>query len=192
MIDKVVASAAEAVKDIPDGASLAVGGFGLCGIPVSLIDAVHQQGTTDLETVSNNCGVDDWGGLGILLKDGRIRRTISSYVGENKEFARQYLAGGELEVVLTPQAPWLRSFAPVVPAFRPSTPKQVWEPGVRGRPPAKVRRRRERCAGLFTEGVRTFNDADYVLEESLTPPDFGLVHAWKGDRHGNLVFHATA
>ncbi|HZI76039.1 MAG TPA: acyl-CoA dehydrogenase family protein [Gemmatimonadales bacterium] len=85
MIDKVVASAAEAVKDIPDGASLAVGGFGLCGIPVSLIEALHSQGTSDLETVSNNCGVDDWG-LGILLKDGRIRRTISSYVGENKEF----------------------------------------------------------------------------------------------------------
>ncbi len=101
MINKVVASAAEAVADIHDGASLAVGGFGLCGIPVTLIEALHERGATDLETVSNNCGVDDWG-LGILLKDGRIRRTISSYVGENKEFARQYLAG-ELEVELTPQ-----------------------------------------------------------------------------------------
>ena len=118
MIDKVVASAAEAVADIPDGASLAVGGFGLCGIPVALIDALHGHGTTDLETVSNNCGVDDWG-LGILLRDGRIRRTISSYVGENKEFARQYLAG-ELEVVLTPQgtlAEKLRAGGAGIPAF---------------------------------------------------------------------------
>ncbi len=118
MIDKVVASAAEAVADIPDGASLAVGGFGLCGIPVALIDALHRHGTTDLETVSNNCGVDDWG-LGILLKDGRIRRTISSYVGENKEFARQYLSG-ELEVVLTPQgtlAEKLRAGGAGIPAF---------------------------------------------------------------------------
>ena len=83
MINKVVGSAAEAVADIPDGASLAVGGFGLCGIRATLIDALHAQGTAELETVSNNCGVDDWG-LGILLADHRIRRTISSYVGENK------------------------------------------------------------------------------------------------------------
>ena len=118
MINKVVASAAEAVADIHDGASLAVGGFGLCGIPVALIEALHQRGATNLETVSNNCGVDDWG-LGILLKDGRIRRTISSYVGENKEFARQYLAG-ELEVVLTPQgtlAEKLRAGGAGIPAF---------------------------------------------------------------------------
>src|SRR6478609_9628199 len=101
MIDKVVASAGAAVADIPDGASLAVGGFGLCGIPVALLEALHEQGTGNLETISNNCGVDGWG-LGVLLADGRIRRTISSYVGENKEFARQFLAG-ELEVVLTPQ-----------------------------------------------------------------------------------------
>ena len=118
MIDKVVASADEAVADISDGASLAVGGFGLCGIPVALIDALHRRGTRDLETVSNNCGVDDWG-LGILLRDGRIRRTVSSYVGENKEFARQYLAG-ELEVVLTPQgtlAEKLRAGGAGIPAF---------------------------------------------------------------------------
>jgi 3-oxoacid CoA-transferase subunit A len=118
MIDRVVASAAEAVADIHDGASLAVGGFGLCGIPVALIDALHDRGAKDLETVSNNCGVDDWG-LGILLRDGRIRRTVSSYVGENKEFARQYLAG-ELEVVLTPQgtlAEKLRAGGAGIPAF---------------------------------------------------------------------------
>ncbi|MEO6505086.1 MAG: CoA-transferase, partial [Terrimesophilobacter sp.] len=118
MINKVVASAAEAVADIPPGASVAVGGFGLCGIPVALIDAVHVQGTDELETISNNCGVDDWG-LGILLSDHRIRRTISSYVGENKEFARQFLAG-ELEVELTPQgtlAERMRAGGAGVPAF---------------------------------------------------------------------------
>src|SRR6195952_1144998 len=101
MIDKVVASAREAVADIPDGASLAVGGFGLCGIPSDLIKALHDAGTSDLRGVSNNCGVDDWG-LGILLADHRISRMTSSYVGENKEFARQFLSG-ELEVELTPQ-----------------------------------------------------------------------------------------
>ena len=99
-MDKVVSSAADAVADIPDGATLAVGGFGLCGIPSVLIDAVLQAGTSDLQAVSNNCGVDDWG-LGRLLVEKRLRRMISSYVGENKEFARQYLSG-ELEVELTP------------------------------------------------------------------------------------------
>src|SRR4051794_25674921 len=99
-MDKVVPSAADAVADVPDGASLAVGGFGLCGIPGELIRALHDAGTTDLRVVSNNCGVDEWG-LGVLLRDKRISRTISSYVGENKEFARQFLSG-ELEVELTP------------------------------------------------------------------------------------------
>ncbi|WAH98073.1 CoA transferase subunit A [Arthrobacter sp. MMS18-M83] len=190
MIDKVVASAAEAVKDIHDGASLAVGGFGLCGIPVALIDALHDQGTKDLETVSNNCGVDDWG-LGILLRDGRIRRTISSYVGENKEFARQYLAG-ELEVVLTPQgtlAEKLRAGGAGIPAFftAAGVGTQVSEGGL----PQKYDADGNVAIASSPKEVRTFNGADYVLEESLTP-DFGLVHAWKGDRHGNLVFHATA
>ena len=101
MMDKVVASAAEAVGDIPDAASIAVGGFGLVGVPEVLIAALLDQGATDLETISNNCGTDGFG-LGILLEQGRIRRTVSSYVGSNKEFARQYL-GGELEVELTPQ-----------------------------------------------------------------------------------------
>jgi 3-oxoacid CoA-transferase subunit A len=100
-MDKVVASAAEAVADIPDGATLAVGGFGLCGIPSVLIQAVLEAGTRDIEVVSNNAGVDDWG-LGLLLGAKRLRRVVASYVGENKEFARQYLAG-ELEVELTPQ-----------------------------------------------------------------------------------------
>ena len=101
-MDKVVANAAQAVADIADSSTLAVGGFGLCGIPSVLIDALLQAGTTDLEVVSNNCGVDDWG-LGRLLMQKRLRRMVSSYVGENKEFARQYLSG-ELEVEFGPVA----------------------------------------------------------------------------------------
>lgn len=100
-MDKTYSSASQAVADIPDGASLAVGGFGLCGIPAALITAIREQGTGDLELISNNCGVDDWG-LGVLLADRRVRRVVASYVGDHREFARQYLAG-ELEVELTPQ-----------------------------------------------------------------------------------------
>lgn len=190
MIDKVVATVAEAVADIPDGASLAVGGFGLCGIPVALVDALHAQGTTDLETISNNCGVDGWG-LGVLLKDGRIRRTIGSYVGENKEFARQYLSG-ELEVELTPQgtlAEKLRAGGAGIPAFYTTAGvgTQVSEGGL----PQKYDADGNVTLASQPKEVRTFNGQDYVLEESLTP-DFALVHAWKGDRHGNLMFHATA
>ncbi|MCU1573092.1 MAG: CoA transferase subunit [Micrococcaceae bacterium] len=190
MIDKVVTSAAEAVADIPDGASLAVGGFGLCGIPVALIEALHQQGTTDLETISNNCGVDDWG-LGILLSDGRIRRTISSYVGENKEFARQFLSG-ELEVELTPQgtlAEKLRAGGAGIPAFYTTAGVGTWvsEGGL----PRKYDAEGNVAIASEPKEVRSFGGTDYVLEESVNP-DFALVHALKGDRHGNLVFHATA
>jgi 3-oxoacid CoA-transferase subunit A len=190
MINKVVAGAEDAIADIPDGASLAVGGFGLCGIPVALIDALHRRGTRELETVSNNCGVDDWG-LGVLLRDGRIRRTISSYVGENKEFARQYLSG-ELEVVLTPQgtlAEKLRAGGAGIPAFytKAGVGTQVSDGGL----PQKYDADGGIAIASAAKEVRPFNGVDYVLEESLTP-DFGLVHAWKGDRHGNLVFHATA
>jgi 3-oxoacid CoA-transferase subunit A len=190
MINKVVGSAAAAVADIPDGASLAVGGFGLCGIPVALINALHRQGTKDLETVSNNCGVDDWG-LGILLSDGRIRRTVSSYVGENKEFARQFLAG-ELEVELTPQgtlAEKLRAGGAGIPAFftAAGVGTQVSEGGL----PRKYDGAGAVAIASPPKEVRTFRGAEYVLEESLTP-DFALVHALRGDRHGNLVFHATA
>ncbi|MCC3295435.1 CoA transferase subunit A [Arthrobacter sp. zg-Y411] len=190
MIDKVYPSAAAAVADIPDGASLAVGGFGLCGIPVALIDALHLQGTTDLETMSNNCGVDDWG-LGRLLADHRIRRTVSSYVGENKEFARQFLSG-ELEVVLTPQgtlAEKLRAGGAGIPAFY--TPAGVGTQVSEGGLPQKYDAEGLVVLASEPKEVRSFNGADYVLEESLTP-DFALVHAAKGDRHGNLVFHATA
>src|SRR5687768_12729782 len=117
-MDKVVSSASEAIDGIVDGSSLAVGGFGLCGVPSVLIAALHDAGVSDLEAISNNCGVDDWG-LGILLRDRRIRRMVSSYVGENKEFARQYLQG-ELEVELTPQgtlAERLRAGGAGIPGF---------------------------------------------------------------------------
>src|SRR3954451_24384391 len=190
MINKVVASPAAAVADIPDGASLAVGGVGLCGIPAALIQALYEAGTTGLETISNNCGVDDWG-LGVLLRDGRIRRTVSSYVGENKEFARQFLAG-ELEVVLTPQgtlAEKLRAGGAGIPAFytKAGVGTQVPDGGL----PQKYDAHGGIAAATPPKEVRSFGGVDYVLEESLTP-DFGLVHAWRGDRHGNLVFHATA
>ena len=117
-MDKTFATPAEAVRDIGSGTSLAVGGFGLCGIPSALIAALLDSSVTDLTTVSNNCGVDDWG-LGSLLAQHRIRRTMSSYVGENAEFARQYLAG-ELEVELVPQgtlAERLRAGGAGIPAF---------------------------------------------------------------------------
>lgn len=121
-MDKVVASAAEAVADIPAGASLAVGGFGLCGIPSRTITALLEAGTGELEVISNNVGVDSWG-LGLLLRAGRLRRVIASYVGENKEFARQYLSG-ELEVELTPQgtlAERMRAGGSGIPAFYTAT-----------------------------------------------------------------------
>lgn len=121
-MDKVVTSADRAVEDLGSGATLAVGGFGLCGIPAVLIDAVLRSGADRLQVVSNNAGVDDWG-LGLLLNAGRVRRIVASYVGENKEFARQYLAG-ELEVELTPQgtlAERLRAGGSGIPAFFTAT-----------------------------------------------------------------------
>ena len=131
-MDKLIATAADAVADIGDGASIAVGGFGLCGIPAVLIEALLRSGAGGLEVVSNNCGVDDWG-LGVLLREHRIRRVIASYVGENKEFARQYLSG-ELEVELTPQgtlAERLRAGGCGIPAFftAPGAGRQCAEGG---------------------------------------------------------------
>lgn len=190
MIDKTVASAAEAVADIPDGATLAVGGFGLCGIPSTLIAALLERGTTDLEVVSNNCGVDDWG-LGLLLTEHRIRKMVSSYVGENKEFARQFLSG-ELEVELTPQgtlAEKLRAGGAGIPAF--FTPAGVGTQIASGGLPRRYNPDGSIAVASEPKEVRTFEGADYVLEHSLRP-DFALVHAARGDRHGNLVFHAAA
>jgi 3-oxoacid CoA-transferase subunit A len=189
-VDKVVPTAAEAVADVPEGATLAVGGFGLCGVPTQLIQALHDAGTSDLRAVSNNCGVDDWG-LGILLRDRRISRMTSSYVGENKEFARQFLSG-ELEVELVPQgtlAERLRAGGVGIPAFFTATGvgTQVADGGLpwRYHPDGSV------AIASPTKETRGFGDREYVLEEAITT-DFGLVRAWRGDRHGNLVFHESA
>lgn len=193
-MDKVVGTAAEAVADIPDGATISVGGFGLCGIPSVLIAALLEAGTKDLQAVSNNAGVDGWG-LGLLLESGRLRRMVASYVGENKEFARQYLAG-ELEVELTPQgtlAERMRAGGSGIPAFFTATGvgTQVAEGGLPWRyddagnvvvsSPAKQTQVFE-----TPEGPKEF-----VLEHAIVA-DFGLVRAWKGDRHGNLVFRDSA
>jgi 3-oxoacid CoA-transferase subunit A len=193
-VDKVVASAAEAVADIASGSTISVGGFGLCGIPVVLIDALLEQGADELEAVSNNCGVDEWG-LGKLLFAHRIRRVIASYVGENKEFARQYLQG-ELEVELTPQgtlAERMRAGGSGIPAFFTATGvgTQVAEGGL----PWKYDTEGNVVTASPPKEVRIFEtpdgDKEFVLERAIIA-DVGLVRAWKGDRHGNLVFRQSA
>ncbi|MEU6559881.1 CoA transferase subunit A [Nocardia nova] len=187
---KVRESAAEAIEDIPDGASLAVGGFGLCGIPSELIGALADHGAAELEVFSNNCGVDDWG-LGILLSAGRIRRVTASYVGENKEFARQYLAG-ELEVELTPQgtlAERMRAGGAGIPAFY--TPAGVGTPISEGGLPWRYNADGSVAIASPPKETREFGGRPYVLEESIVA-DFALVHAEIGDTEGNLVFNKTA
>lgn len=172
MIDKRVSTALEAVKDIPDGAHLAVGGFGLCGIPEHLIAALAQTGVKDLTCYSNNAGVDDFG-LGILLKQRQIRKMVSSYVGENAEFQRQFLSG-ELEVELVPQgtlAERMRAGGAGIPAFFTPTGAGT-----------KVAEGKE---------TRLFRGRECVLEQGIFA-DFALVKAWKADRLGNLVFRKTA
>ncbi|WAX59117.1 CoA transferase subunit A [Jatrophihabitans cynanchi] len=189
-MDKTCASAAEAVADIGTGSSLAVGGFGLCGIPLVLIQALLEQGATDLETVSNNCGIDD-AGLGVLLGAGRIRRTISSYVGENKEFARQYLAG-ELELELTPQgtlAERLRAGGSGIPAFY--TPAGVGTLVADGGLPWRHGPDGSVVVASPPKEVRVFDGREYVLERGIVT-DFALVRAARGDRHGNLSYDASA
>ncbi|PSD38269.1 succinyl-CoA--3-ketoacid-CoA transferase, partial [Acinetobacter radioresistens] len=173
MNNKVYPSASDALKDIvQDGQQIAVGGFGLCGIPEALISALKETGVKDLTCISNNAGVDDFG-LGKLLATRQIKKMISSYVGENKEFERQYLSG-ELEVELTPQgtlAEKLRAGGAGIPAFFTQT-------GV---------------GTLIAEGKeeREFNGKTYIMEESLTA-DISLVKAYKADKAGNLVFRKTA
>lgn len=172
-MNKVVANAQEALADIvADHQTLAVGGFGLCGIPEALIEALKNTGVTGLTCISNNAGVDDFG-LGKLLQTKQIKKMISSYVGENKEFERQYL-NGELEVELTPQgtlAEKLRAGGAGIPAFYTQT-------GV---------------GTLIAEGkeVREFEGKEFILEKSLTA-DVALVKAYKADKAGNLVFRKTA
>lgn len=189
-MDKTLTSAAEAVADIPDGATLAVGGFGLCGIPSVLIEALLEQGATDLTVVSNNCGVDD-AGLGVLLGAGHVTRVLASYVGENREFARQFLSG-ELHVELTPQgtlAERLRSGGAGIPAFY--TPTGVGTQVAEGGLPWRYAPDGSVAVASVAKEVRTFGDRQYVLEESITT-DFALVRAAVADRHGNCVFNETA
>lgn len=190
VMNKVVASAAEAVADIADGSSLAVGGFGLCGVPEALIEALLEQGATDLETVSNNCGTDGFG-LGVLLAEHRIRRTIGSYVGENREFARQFLSG-EIEVELTPQgtlAERMRAGGAGIPAF--FTPAGVGTQVADGGLPWRYDGSGGIAVASPPKETREFDGVTYVLEHSIRT-DFALVHAWKGDRHGNLVYRHSA
>ncbi|MET8768061.1 CoA transferase subunit A [Streptomyces sp. NPDC004658] len=189
-MDKVVATAGEALADVTDGQSFAVGGFGLSGVPEVLIDALYATGATGLAVVSNNCGVDGRG-LGVLLAAGRIGRVTGSYIGDNKEFARQYLAG-ELEVELTPQgtlAERLRAGGSGIPAFYTTAGvgTQVAEGGLPWRyaPDGTV------AVASPPKEVRAFDGVDHVLEHAITT-DYALVRAARGDRHGNLVFHRAA
>lgn len=171
-MNKVQVSAAAAVADIPDGATIMAGGFGLCGIPENLILAVRDRGAKGLTFISNNAGVDDFG-LGILLQTRQVKKMISSYVGENKEFERQYLSG-ELEVELCPQgtlAERIRAGGAGIPGFFTATGHGT----------------------VVADGkdVRWFDGRPYILERALMA-DFALVKAWKGDTAGNLVYRATA
>lgn len=172
MINKVVASADEAVRDVPDHATLVVGGFGLCGIPENLIAALVRKGVKDLTCASNNAGVDDWG-LGLMLGSRQIRKMIASYVGENGEFERQFFAG-ELEVEFVPQgtlAERMRAGGAGIPAF--------YTPAGYGTPVAEGKE------------IREFDGRHYLLEQAILG-DFSLVAAWKADRMGNLVFRKAA
>jgi len=189
-LDKVVPSAADAVADISSGSSLAVGGFGLAGIPWFLIEALLAQGADDLTVVSNNCGVDG-AGLGLLLEHRRISRVIASYVGENKEFARQYLAG-ELTVELTPQgtlAERMRAGGAGIGAF--FTPTGVGTMVAEGGLPWRYHPDGTVALASEPKEVRTFHDTEMVLEESIVA-DVALVRAAVVDRAGNCVFHASA
>ena len=189
-MDKVVSDPAAAVADIASGATLAVGGFGLCGIPSVLIQALLDAGVDDLSVVSNNCGVDEWG-LGVLLMAKRLRRMTSSYVGENKEFERQFLSG-ELEVELTPQgtlAERLRAGGAGIPAF--FTPAGVGTQVAEGGLPWKYDGSGGVALASPKKETREFGGREYVMEEAIVT-DFALVRAWKGDRHGNLVYRMAA
>lgn len=189
-MDKIVPDVDAAVADIASGSSLAVGGFGLCGVPLLLIDALHRSGVSDLSVVSNNCGIDEQG-LGLLLGTKQISRVTASYIGENGEFARQYLAG-DLEVELVPQgslAERLRAGGAGIPAFYTATGTgtMVAEGGLplRYHPDGSV------AVASKPKESRVFGDRTYVLEEAIRC-DFALVRAAKADRFGNLVFHAAA
>jgi len=193
-MDKTFGSAAEAVADITDGSSLAVGGFGLVGVPIVLIRAILAQGASDLRVVSNNCGVDGWG-LGELLREDRISRVTASYIGQNKDFGRRYLAG-DLEVELTPQgtlAERMRAGGAGIPAF--FTASGVGTMVAEGGLPWRYAPDGSVLVESPPKETRTFGslgeEHEYVLEEAIVT-DFALVRAAKGDRHGNLVFEKSA
>jgi 3-oxoacid CoA-transferase subunit A len=195
-MDKLYPSAAAAVADIPDGATLMVGGFGLCGNPENLISALHAKGTKGLTIISNNCGTTDKG-LGILLANGQVKKMVSSYVGENKEFERRYLTG-ELEVELNPQgtlAERIRAGGAGVPAFYTATGvgTAVSEGGlpIKYRPDGAVEIASPKKETRTLIDPRTGRERTYVMETGLFA-DFCLVRAWKTDTLGNLVFRKTA
>jgi len=171
-MNKVISGAREAVERIPDGAVILMGGFGLCGIPENLIAALREKGTRDLTIVSNNAGVDDFG-IGLLLQTRQVKKMVSTYVGENDTFERQFISG-ELEVELVPQGTFaerLRAGGAGIPAFY--TPTGVGTPVAEGKE------------------VRAFDGRQYLLERAIRG-DFAFVKAWKGDRSGNLVYRKTA
>ncbi len=170
-MNKIVNGADEAIHDISDGATIMLGGFGLCGIPENSINALRRKGCTDLTCISNNAGVDDFG-LGLLLKTRQIKKMMSSYVGENEEFERQLLSG-ELEVELIPQgtlATRIQMAGMGIPAF--FTPAGFGTEIAEGKP------------------IKEFNGKMYLMENALHA-DFAIVKAWKADRYGNLVFRKT-
>ena len=189
-MNKVVSSAAAAVRDIPDGATILAGGFGLCGIPENCIRALRDQGTRGLTVVSNNCGIDDFG-LGILLRNKQIVKMVSSYVGENKEFERQYLSG-ELEVELTPQgtlAERIRAGGAGIAAF--FTPTGAGTAISEGGLPTRYAADGTVAKHSAKKETREFEGRVYVLEPAIRG-DFAIVKAWRGDRFGNLVYRHTA
>lgn len=187
---KFCATPDEAVKDIPSGSKLLVGGFGLCGIPENLINALLKTPVKDLTVVSNNAGVDDFG-LGLLLRQRQIKRMIASYVGENKEFERQYL-GGELEVELTPQgtlAERIRAGGAGIPAFY--TPTAYGTLVHEGGSPIKYASDGTIEIPSQAREAKSFGGRNFIMEEAITG-DFALVKAWKADKAGNLIFRKTA
>ncbi|KAA0024752.1 CoA transferase subunit A [Antrihabitans cavernicola] len=189
-LDKVSPSAAAAVADIPSGASLAVGGFGLAGIPWFLIEALLEQGADDLEIVSNNCGVDG-AGLGLLLEARRISKVIASYIGENKEFGRQFLAG-EVTVELTPQgtlAERMRSGGSGIGAF--FTPTGIGTLVAEGGLPWRYNADGTVALTSSPKDVRTIAGKEMVLEESIVT-DYALIRAAVVDKAGNCRFHSAA
>ena len=189
-MNKLVSSADEAIADIPDNAVLMSGGFGLCGNPENLIEALHRRGTKGLTIISNNCGTTEQG-LGVLLQNGQVAKMVSSYVGENKEFERRFLTG-ELEVELVPQgtlAERIRAGGAGIPAFYTATGvgTQVAEGGL----PMVYNADGSVKTPSPAKETREFDGRIYVLERGLTA-DFAIVRAARADTHGNLVFRKTA